>query len=124
MRTLEIARRLIQLGEIKEACKACYLVLHESDGSDPAEELEAAMCLLKFGSGDDYKVSYQTFCRLYNSGFCKEDILQIMDEAFYVPNIKLFQTLPCPECETASAALSEKLRPAGEIPLSIPQKLS
>ncbi len=91
MRTLEIARRLIQLGEIKEACKACYLVLHESDGSDPAEELEAAMCLLKFGSGDDYKVSYQTFCRLYNSGFCKEDILQIMDEAFRAPNVKLLQ---------------------------------
>lgn len=91
MRTLEIARRLIQLGETKEACKACYLALHESDGSDPAGEFEAAMYLLRFGGGDDYKVSYQTFCRLYNSGFCKEDILQIMDEAFRGPNVKLLQ---------------------------------
>ncbi len=91
MRALDIARRLAQLGETEQAGQAYYLALHGSDGSDPGGELEAALYLLRFGGGDDYKVSYTVFCRLYNSGFCKEDILQIMNEAFYAPNLKQLQ---------------------------------
>jgi len=92
VRALEIARRLAQVNETEKACKAYTLVLHESDGSDPAIELEAALYILQFGGGDDYKVSYTVFCDLYNKGFCKEDILQIMDGAFYTPNLKLIQS--------------------------------
>lgn len=91
MRALEIARRLAQLNETEKARQAYTLALHESDGEDPGAELEAALYILQFGSGDDYKVSYTVFRDLYNKGFCKEDILQVMDGAFYVPNIKLIQ---------------------------------
>lgn len=91
MRALEIARRFAQMGETGHASRAYYLALNESGGLDPAGELEAALYLLQFGGGDDYKVSYTVFCRLYNSGFCKEDILQIMDGAFYAPNLKQMQ---------------------------------
>ena len=92
MRSLEIARRFAQLGETKQASRAYYLALNESGETNPSEELEAALYLLQFGGGTDYKVSYTVFCRLYNSGFCKEDILQIMDEAFYAPNVKQAQS--------------------------------
>lgn len=92
MRSLEIARRLAQLNQTKEACQAYTLSLHESSSEDPNAELEAALYILQFGSGDDYKVSYTVFRDLYNKGFCKEDILQVMNEAFYTPNLKLMQT--------------------------------
>lgn len=92
MRALEIARKLAQLNEAEQACQAYTLVLHESGGAEPAAELEAALYILQSGSGDSYKVSYTVFRDLYNKGFCKEDILQIMDGAFYTPNVKLIQT--------------------------------
>mgnify|MGYP001073378570 FL=1 len=92
MRVLEIARRLAQLNETERACQAYALALNECEGQDPGVELEAALYILRFGGGDSYQISYTVFCRLYNAGFCQEDILQIMNEAFYVPNIKLFQT--------------------------------
>ena len=92
MRTLEIARKLAQLNERENACQAYKLALHETGGSDPETELEAAMYILQYGRGDDYKVSYTVFHDLYNRGFCKEDILSIMDGAFYAPNVKLLQT--------------------------------
>ena len=92
MRALEIARKLAQLNETEKACQAYTLVLHDRDSLDPAVELEAALHILQFGSGDSYKISYTVFRDLYNQGFCKEDILQIMDGAFYAPNLKLMQT--------------------------------
>ncbi|MCI8553263.1 MAG: hypothetical protein HFF56_09810 [Lawsonibacter sp.] len=92
MRALEIARKLAQLDETAKACEAYTLALHESDGTDPGMELEAALYILQFGSGDNYKISYTVFRDLYNKGFCKEDILQVMDGAFYAPNVKLIQT--------------------------------
>lgn len=90
MRALEIARRLAQLGETKQACEAYYFALQE-DNINSAEELEAAVYILRFGSGEDYKVSYTIFCRLYNGGFCKDEILHMMDGAFYEPNLKQLQ---------------------------------
>ena len=91
MRTLEIARRLAQLNETEQACQAYNMVLQE-EGVGPDLELEAALYILQFGGGKDYQISYTVFCKLYNSGFCKDDILQVMDGAFYVPNLKLIQT--------------------------------
>ncbi len=92
MRALEIARKLAQLNETEKACQAYTLVLHDRSGLDPAVELEAALYILQFGSGDSYKISYTVFCDLYNQGFYKEDILQVMNGAFYAPNLKLMQT--------------------------------
>ena len=91
MRALEIARRLAQLNEVKNARQAYMLALQENAGQDPATELEAAMYILRFGSGDDYKISYTIFRDLYNKGFCKEDILELMTGAFYEPNVKMMQ---------------------------------
>ena len=82
MRTVEIARRLAQLNETEQACQAYILALHELGGADPDTELEAALYILQFGSGENYKISYTVFRDLYNAGFCKEDMLQIRDGAF------------------------------------------
>ena len=39
-------------------------------------------------NGEDYRFSYTCFRNLYNEGFCKEEVLAIMTEAFYLPNEK------------------------------------
>lgn len=89
MDAMELARRLAGLGQSKEACQAYTLALEEAA---PEEKMEAALYILQFGSGDSYKISYTVFRDLYNRGFCKEDVLSVMDGAFYAPNVKLIQT--------------------------------
>lgn len=86
---IDIARRLAELNQTKEACTAYTLALHQSIGVEPEQELEAAAYLFQYG--EDYKVSYTTFRDLYNRGFFKEDILNIMTQAFYEPNVKLMK---------------------------------
>lgn len=88
MNTLEIARKFTALGETQEACKAYKLALNEFKDKEPAVELECALHILQFGKGNDYKISYTCLRDLYNQGFAKDDILAIMDEAFYQPNVK------------------------------------
>lgn len=84
MTAIEAARKLSELGQQEEACRAYRLVLHE--GRDPAGEMEAAVYLLQ--SGGDYKAAYTGFCKLYNEGHFREDCLAIMTEAFYTPNVR------------------------------------
>ena len=48
MRPIEIARRMAELGQQKEAQDAYTLTLHE--GGTPAEELEAAVYILQSGT--------------------------------------------------------------------------
>jgi len=88
MNSLEIARKFSQLGEMAKACKAYKLALGDVKDVDPAAELECALHILQFGSDKDYKISYTCLCDLYNRGFARDDILAIMDSAFYQPNIK------------------------------------
>ena len=90
MRALEIARKLAQLNETEKACQAYTLVLHESDGTDLAAELEAALYILQ--NGGDYKVSYSALIGLYRRGQFREDCLSILTQAFYEPNAKLLKT--------------------------------
>ena len=87
MRAIEIARRLAELGNKEGAVKAYGLALHESGGKDPAGEFEAAAYLLS--SGGDYRVAYTTFVSLYNGGFARADCLDVLNKAFYNPNVKL-----------------------------------
>ena len=85
MNALDIARRMAELGQQKEACQAYTLAL--TGGLEPDAELEAALYLLQFG--DDYQVAYTSFINLYRQDFCQEELLAIMTEAFYAPNVKL-----------------------------------
>ena len=88
MRAIEIARRMVELGSYEDACKAYTLAIHESEA--PAEEMEAALYLLQ--TGGSYKAAYTCFLNLYNRGFCREDCLGIMTEAFYKPNEKALRS--------------------------------
>jgi len=91
MNTLEIARKFVRLGQNKEAVAAYKLALNDVKGADNAAELEAALYILQFGAANDYKVSYTCFLDLYSQGFARDEILAIMNGAFYQPNIKRLQ---------------------------------
>lgn len=89
MKAIEIAQRLAQLNETESALQAYKLALAEE--ADPTVKMEAAVYILQFGKDDDYKISYTMFHDLYNQGIFKENILEIMEEAFYAPNMKLMK---------------------------------
>jgi len=91
MQTIEIARKFTALGQKDEAVKAYKLALSECKDEDLATELECALHILQFGHDDDYKIAYTCFKDLFNRGFAQADILTIMDEAFYQPNVKMLQ---------------------------------
>lgn len=85
---LTIARRMAELGQREEACRAYTLAL--SGHLEPEGELEAALYLLQ--AGGDYQVAYTTFVDLYRRGFYQEDLLSILTQAFYEPNVKLLKS--------------------------------
>ena len=87
MTTIEIARRMAQLGERESALKAYALVAHGD--ATPAELLEAAAYTLD--NGGDYKLSYTIFVQLYNAGCFRSEILPLMTKTFYEPNIRLLK---------------------------------
>ena len=84
MNAVEIARKMAALGQEQDALRAYTLVI--SQEQDPAARLEAAAYVLQ--NGGDYRIAYTCFRDLYNEGFCREDVLAIMTEAFYAPNEK------------------------------------
>jgi hypothetical protein len=86
-KAIDIARRMIQLGQGADARKAYALALQElQGGNQPALELEAALYL--FTNGGDYKVAYTTFVRLYQRGLYQDELLPLLTGAFYEPNVK------------------------------------
>ena len=84
--TIELARRLAELGEKEGAQKAYFLVLQQADGSGPELEMEAASYL--FFSEGDYQAAYTTFVSLYNRGYCQDELMDLMMQAFYLPNVE------------------------------------
>lgn len=84
MQPIEIARRMAELGQKEEAQKAYLLTLQEN-GHTAAERFEAASYL--FFSEGNYKVAYTTFVTLYNEGFFREELMNLMRQAFYLPNV-------------------------------------
>ena len=86
MRAIEIARRLAELGQNEQACQAYTLYLHQNNGEDPANQLEAALFLLQMGG--NYKIAYTAFQNLYARGEFREECFGIMTQAFYEPNEK------------------------------------
>lgn len=87
MTAIEIARRLAELGQEKDACQAYTVALCQEP--EPEEKMEAALYILR--SGGDYKAAYTCFLELYNQGHFQEDCLSVLTEAFYIPNIKLLK---------------------------------
>lgn len=85
-RSLEIARKLVGLGQDKEAAKAYKVALNEGIKDDPAAELEAALWNLQFGA--DYQISYTVLHKLHCAGLFQDETFSIMTEAFYIPNVK------------------------------------
>ena len=84
MDTIEIARRLAELGQTEEAQAAYSLVLQEAVERNPELELEAASYL--FFSQGNYQVAYTAFVSLYNRGFYQTELMDLMTQAFYLPN--------------------------------------
>ena len=87
---LEIARRMVELDQQEHAVTAYTLALGEVRGKDPDVELEAALYL--FQHGGNYKVAYDVFLSLYQRSFRKPELLSLMTEAFYRPNVKLLKS--------------------------------
>ena len=84
MDTIEIARRLAELGQTEEAQAAYSLVLQEAAERNPELELEAASYL--FFSQGNYQLAYTAFVSLYNRGFYQTELMDLMTQAFYLPN--------------------------------------
>ncbi|OUP07321.1 hypothetical protein B5F35_14435 [Anaeromassilibacillus sp. An200] len=84
MRTIEIARKLAQYKKNKQA-QTAYIAALEQGELTPQEELEAASYL--FVSKGDYKVAYSTFVSLFNRGLFQAELLDLMSQAFYFPNL-------------------------------------
>ena len=84
MDTIETARRLAELGQTEEAQAAYSLVLQEAAERNPELELEAASYL--FFSQGNYQVAYTAFVSLYNRGFYQTELMDLMTQAFYLPN--------------------------------------
>lgn len=87
---LEIARRMVELDQQEHAVTAYTLALGEVRGKDPDVELEAALYL--FQHGGNYKVAYDVFLSLHQRGFQQPELLSLMTEAFYQPNVKLLKS--------------------------------
>ena len=82
---LDIARRMAELGERSHAVTAYTLALADARDRQPETELEAALYL--FENGGNYKVAYDAFRSLYRRGFQRETLLELMTQAFYLPNV-------------------------------------
>ncbi len=87
---LDIARRMAELGEQGHAVTAYTLALADAQDRQPDTELEAALYLLEHGG--NYKVAYDAFQSLYRRGFQRENLLELMTQAFYLPNRKLLKS--------------------------------
>ena len=82
---LDIARRMAELGQRKDAQKA-YTVALEKEKLSPREELEAASYL--FTTQGDYRPAYTTFVSLFNRGLYQGELLELISQAFYFPNVE------------------------------------
>lgn len=86
MRTIELARKLAEMGQKEDAQKGYFLALQKTEELDPKEELEAASYL--FFSKWDYKLPFTIFLSLYNRGLFQGELMDLMLQAFYLPNVQ------------------------------------
>lgn len=88
MEPIAIARRLAELGQKENAQKA-YMVALSQGQLSPLERFEAASYL--FFSKGNTQVAYTVFVELYNEGHYQQELMKILDQAFYQPNVKIMQ---------------------------------
>ena len=88
MRTIEVARKLAETGRKEDAQKGYYLALQKMDTEtlEPMEQLEAASFL--FFSQWDHRLPFTIFVSLYNQGHFQDEIMNLMLQAFYLPNVQ------------------------------------
>lgn len=88
MRTIEVARKLAEAGRKEDAQKGYYLALQKmnTEALEPMEQLEAASFL--FFSKWDHKLPFTIFVSLYNQGYFQDEIMNLMLQAFYLPNVQ------------------------------------
>lgn len=85
MTAMEIARQFVQYKE-KEKAQQAYGLAIQQGGLTPEDELEAASYL--FFSQGDYKIAYTCFVSLYNRGLFQQELIELMTQAFYEPNVE------------------------------------
>lgn len=83
MTSMELARRCAELNEQEQARRAYGLALNEELA--PEEELEAASYIF-FAKGD-YRIAFTHFVSLFNRGLFQAELLDLMSQAFYFPNL-------------------------------------
>ncbi len=90
MTTIEMAKRLAQLGQAEKAREGFELALRTQEELSPADKMEAALFVLHFGG--EYKIAYRALLELNHEGVYREETAGIMTEAFYQPNQKLLRS--------------------------------
>ena len=85
MEAIKIARRFAEMNE-KEKAKASYTLALAQEEITPEEELEAASFI--FFSEGDHRLPFTHFVSLFNQGHFQSEILGLMTQAFYLPNVK------------------------------------
>ena len=85
MTLVEIARDLAEMGIPDKAVDA-YTGALKQGGLTSEDKMEAACAVLQFGK--DYKLAYRAFLELYGEGSMRADVLSILRDAFYLPNVK------------------------------------
>ncbi len=88
MQAIDIARRMAELGQQKEACQAYTLAM--AGNQKPEELFEAALYILQFGG--NYQVAYDALLKLCTFQDFAQDAFGILTEAFYQPNEKQLKT--------------------------------
>lgn len=95
--TIDLARRLAELGQKEDAQQAYLLVLQQAAENQPELEMEAASYI--FFSEGDYQIAYTTFVSLYNRGFYQAELMDLMTQAFYLPNVEVQKKCYKKNCE-------------------------
>ena len=85
MEAIAIARRLAELKQIPDAQQAYTLALNEAMGKDPVVELEAASYI--FFTKGNAQLSLTAFISLYNRGYFQTELMKILSESIYRPNM-------------------------------------
>ena len=98
MQAIDIARRLAELGQTKEACQAYTLTV--AGTQDPEILLEAALYILQ--NDGNYQVSYDVLLQLYENPVFRQDAFAVLTEAFYLPNEKQLKTRYEKNCKLLS----------------------
>lgn len=117
MRPLELGRKLAGFQKVKEA-QIAFTAALEQGGLAPDEELEVASYLLT--SQGDYKVAYTTFVSLFNRGFRQGELLDIISQAFYFPNLPEMQKRYQENCRLLQAypyCFREDFLPFEDLPI-------